>query len=216
VVTDAPPAVLYSLALLPPLSVAQPLAQWRARLHPDYAPKISPHITVKQPFVRQESADQSAYDSPHASAPQHEAELMRALGRCISTHTAFTLQLETPSFFSSSRYGSVVYLGVRRSAALDALSFTLVHAVAALGYITHGLDPERENGLFFPHLTLTQGLSKADAERAVAMLGSAADCSFLATRLVVGRAGDDGVWHRPYELSLAPSVQRSDARVGPL
>ena len=71
----------------------------------------------------------------------------------------------------------------------------MVVALARNGVETRAVTPEREMELFFPHLTVAQGLT---AERAVQVLGAARahhePQSFQAERLVLGRSWDELSW----------------------
>ena len=191
------PAMLYSVALLPPARVSEPLAAIRARLDPEHAPKTTPHITLKQPFATETNA-------------LNEAALVRALSRACARHPSFQLELEGVSFFESPRFGCVLYIGARACPQLHALSAALVHAIAELGHKTLGLELEHENRLFFPHLTLAQGLGRQEAEHAQRELSELGSYAFSAERVVVGRCGPDGVWERPYELGLDRSQHSLD------
>ena len=189
----------YSVALLPPPWVSAPLAAIRAGLDPEHAVNTTPHITLKQPYSMRATAS-------------HEAALARSLSRACARHASFPMTLEGVSFFESPRYGCVLYIGARDGPPLHRLSSALVHAIADLRHETPGLDAERENQLFLPHLTLAQGLRREDAVRAQRELVDLGSYSFEAERVVIGRCGSDGVWATPFEFGLPRSLPNVDVQ----
>lgn len=188
-------AMLYSFALLPPAVVSDPCAAARARFDPDHAGKTVPHITMKQPFELR------------ASLSGGEARLIECIKQVAAAREPFVVELGRVDVFHTSRFGSVVHLAVAPSDALSGLHAGLVRTIAALELPTAGLDADQEERLFYPHLTLAQGLTPAQASSVVRELTAPWPRSFVAVDLVVGRCGSDGVWHRPFVLQLGTSVR---------
>lgn len=179
--------MLISFAILPPPALAAPLASLRARLDPHHAPRTTPHVTLKQPFVLTDSGQQDA--------------LVSRVAHVCSRVAGFELTTREVSMFESPVFGAVVHLRVELSDALHALQRLLVSTVAELGVVNH--EPEREVRLYYPHLTLAQGLSVEAGRAALVELGQLEESSFRVEQVVIGCCADDGVWTIPHRLPLA-------------
>jgi hypothetical protein len=98
-------------------------------------------------------------------------------------------------FGGCSGYGYVVYVPVRATPALIGLHVRLVQGLADGGARTSGVGVEREVAMFFPHLTLAQGLTVEGAQQALAIARrELAPARFLADRLVTAWSADGDRW----------------------
>lgn len=158
----------YSIALLPPPHVSKPLAAVRAAFDPEHASKTMPHVTLKQPFACAEPG------------PPSEALLFQGVAAACARQPAFPVRLNRVGAFESPRYGCVVYYGVDPCDPLMQLSRAMVEAMRKLGHVTDRLTPDVENRLFFPHLTLAQGLSTQAADQAMRTLSVTVRAGVLA------------------------------------
>jgi 2'-5' RNA ligase len=128
--------------------------------------------------------------------------LVACIAGLCAEQSPFTVELGDVDVFDTAAFGSVVHLVVILSDALRELHAALVRAVSALELSTSGLDTAAEERLFYPHLTLAQGLTPEGARAAVRALDGPWPRAFVAADLAIGRCGDDGVWHRPLGLRL--------------
>ncbi|HEX5657302.1 MAG TPA: 2'-5' RNA ligase family protein [Polyangiales bacterium] len=176
--------MLVSFALAPPPELAQTFAVLRAQLDPEHAPKTIPYLTVKQPF---ETGDLEAV-----------LERVRALRlREVS------IVLRESGVFDTAQFGSVLHLHAPRTPELDALHTALLQALADVSQ--SGPRPEVEDRVFYPHLTLAQGLEAAVAREALGKLTLALPIAFEARELVMGVRDEQGVWNRPHTFALSAS-----------
>lgn len=191
--TREKPLPLYAMALMPPPDISAVCADVRRQFDPERSDKTFPHITLKQPFMFPDDA------------AAHEKALLLATQRVCSHHAALTVQLGEISSFDSPVHGSVVHVQVTLSSSLHRLQQALTEAVAAIGGITTHLTPALETRVYYPHLTLAQGLSHAAA--AAAMAGENIPAfnqqQFVAHQVVVGRCGEDQVWQQIGHFPLA-------------
>ncbi len=175
--------VRYSFALVPPEPLAQVFACQRVRFDPGHADTV-PHITMKLGFVIGDGALAT------------HSDLVEWLEQEYRHQRPFEVQLGEVGMFSScSGYGHVVYVGVRLTPALIELHARLVEGLAKVGARTSGVSVEREVAMFFPHLTLAQGLTEGDAQQALAAARrELAPVMFPADRLVTARSADGERW----------------------
>lgn len=175
--------VRHSFALVPPEPLAQVFARHRARFDPGHADTV-PHITMKLGFVLGDGALAT------------HSDLVEWLEQECRQQRPFEVQLGEVGMFSScSGYGHVVYVGVCLTPALMELHSRLVEGLAKVGARTSGVSVEREVVMFFPHLTLAQGLTEAGAQEALAAAQrELTPVMFLADRLVTARSADGERW----------------------
>lgn len=185
--------MLRSFALLPPERLAQTFAAQRARFDPRHAATTIPHVTMKLAF--------RLGKRPLAT---HADLIVWLRGQCRHQQS-FPVYLDEVGVFSScGGHGHVVYIAVRRTSELVELHDRLVFELARAGVQTPGMTIAREIDLFFPHLTLAQGLSAATAQE----IFEIARCehvpsAFMADRLVLGRSDDGVVWSLAGEIGFA-------------
>ncbi|HAP38665.1 MAG TPA: hypothetical protein DCQ94_02795 [Nitrospira sp.] len=175
---------LHSFALVPEGPLADLLAAQRARFDPVHAAVTVPHVTMKLACMLNGSA-----------LPTHEALITWLARECLK-QPPFPVHLgEVGTFESCNGHGHVLYIAVRATAPLIELHDRLVQRVALAGVKTAGLSIEREVAMFFPHLTLAQGLS-ADAAREVLSIAKREHVAsaFVADRLVTARSVDGTRW----------------------
>ena len=182
---------MHGCALFPPPEYAAPLAAIRARFDPVHATKTVPHITLKQGFAG------PAFDSAEEQA------LVAAVVAAARPFAALHVELDRVDSFGSPEFGGVVYARVLSGPELGALSAAIVNAVSALGYATPQFPAEHENELFFPHLTLAQGLAPHEVDAMLAALGRWRPLQFRARLVGLGRCDADGVWRTPFTCRLS-------------
>ncbi|MET0283448.1 MAG: 2'-5' RNA ligase family protein [Polyangiales bacterium] len=184
--------MLVSFALVPPASLSTTFAALRAQLDPEHAAKTIPHLTMKQPF---------------------ETDQLDDVRACVAALRlpAVAIDLREAGVFDTPQFGAVLHLHAPRTPALDALHLTLLHAVAHLAH--SGPRLEVEDRVFYPHLTLAQGLTPARAREALASLTLQLPIAFEARELVMGVRDERGVWNRPHSfaLSAAPTAEAAPA-----
>jgi 2'-5' RNA ligase len=176
-------STVWSFALVPPEPLARVLTRQRARFDPAHATTI-PHITMKLAFVIGEGALATYSD------------LVGWLEQECWHQRPFEVQLGEVGVFSScSGYGHVVYIAVNPTPALVELHARLVQGLADVGARTSGVSAKREMALFFPHLTVAQGLSAVAAQEVLEIARyEYVPVVFMADRLVVGRSEDGVGW----------------------
>lgn len=184
IVDGAPRQEVHSFALVPQEPLAGRFAAQRARFDPVHAAVTVPHVTMKLACVLTESA-----------LPTHEALITWLTCECLNQRP-FQVHLgEVGTFESCSGHGHVLYIAVRPTAPLIDLHDRLVRRVVLAGAKTAGLSIEQEVAMFFPHLTLAQGLSAAAAQEALALAREEHVVStFLADRLVTAHSVDGRRW----------------------
>jgi 2'-5' RNA ligase len=183
--------LLHSLAILPPADLATRWSAVRASYDREHAAKTVPHITLKQPFTLT------------GELPARESAMVERLRETCALHGHFSLDLQDVAVFVSRVHGHVVHVKVALSAPLRALQHAIVRLLAREHYTAETDDPAQEERLFYPHLTLAQGLTDEQARRMLQELAATWASSFDAVAVVVGRRGANGVWQRPYVLPLA-------------
>jgi 2'-5' RNA ligase len=176
-------SAVWSFALVPPEPLARVFAEQRARFDPAHAATI-PHITMKLAFVI------------GVGALATHNDLVGWLERECRRQRPFEVQLGEVGVFSScSGYGHVVYIAVNLTPALAELHARLVQGLADVGAWTSGASVEREMVMFFPHLTLAQGVSAATARKILNVARREhMPATFVADRLVLGRSDDGVAW----------------------
>lgn len=181
---SVPGSILHSFALLPEEPLARVFATQRARYDPVHASMTVPHVTMKLACVLGEGP------------PATHEDLITWLIRECRDQRPFEVQLGDVGIFEScSGYGYVLYVAVRPTPPLVELHDRLVHALARAGAKTAGLSIEQEVSMFFPHLTLAQGLSVAGAQESLALAWEEHVVStFLADRLVTAHSVDGRRW----------------------
>lgn len=190
-VKNMPVSPLYAMALVPPPALSDACAAVRRQWDREHSDKTFPHITLKQPFT---FAEHSA---------EREAELLLLVHRVCAAHRALQVQLESVSSFESPAHGNVVHVQVALSPAMHALQQALTKAVFSIDGRTAAMTPEQEIEVFYPHLTLAQGLTKTAAAALLATALPAIERqTFLAKSVVVGRCRADGVWEKIADFSL--------------
>ncbi len=174
---------VWSFALVPPEPLARVFAGQRARFDPSHAETV-PHITMKLAFVIGEGTLATHND------------LVGWLERECRHQRPFEVQLGEVGVFSScSGYGHVVYIAVSLTPALIELHARLIQGLADVGARTSGVTVEREMAMFFPHLTLAQGLSAVTARKILNVARREhVLATFIADRLVLGRSEDGVAW----------------------
>ena len=175
---------VHSFALVPEGPLADLLAAQRARFDPVHVAVTVPHVTMKLACVLGEGL-----------LATHEDLITWLIQECRDQRP-FEVQLgEVGTFESCSGHGYVVYVAVCLTPSLVELHDRLVHGLARAGAKTAGLSIEQEVSMFFPHLTLAQGLS-ADAAREVLSIAKREHVAsaFVADRLVTARSVDGTRW----------------------
>ncbi|HTU61975.1 MAG TPA: 2'-5' RNA ligase family protein [Polyangiales bacterium] len=182
---------LYGCALFPPPADAEPLARIRQRFDAEHASRSEPHITLKQPF--------------HGPEPEsvEESELVTLLRRSAAPFGPLQVHLRRIGTFRSPVHGSVVYARVEAEPVLHALARVVIAAVHDAGFETPSLSVEHETELYFPHLTLAQGLNEYAAQNMLAELANFAPRSFTVKRIGLGVCKADGRWQTPHTWSLS-------------
>lgn len=177
------PSRMYSFALVPPEPLARVFAGQRVRFDQEHATTI-PHVTMKLSFGLGEGTLKTQDD------------LGGWLERECRDQRPFEVWLDEAGMFGAcSGYGYVVYVPVRATPALIRLHARLVQGLADGGARTSGVDVEREVAMFFPHLTLAQGLTVERAHEALAIARrELAPAMFLADRLVTAWSADGDRW----------------------
>lgn len=183
---------MYSMALIPPPDLSDIYNNIRQKFDSERVNKTFPHITLKQPFI---FAD---------ADPIHEQKLLEAMKLLCHQQKPFDVQIDNIDMFDSPAHGSVVHLQIHNTPLLSALQSAIVRAVNNIGGITEKLLPEQEEKIYYPHLTLAQGLSRAAAEAAIASIDThtMGHSAFRVQQLVVGRCGSDQVWQKIAELDF--------------
>lgn len=182
---------LYGCALLPPLAEAEPLARIRARFDPGHAAHSQPHVTLKQPFLGPEAGSAA------------ERVLVESVTRATARFAPLTIRLAELGSFGSPIHGHVVYAKAEGGAQIYALARALIDAVEASGFRTPNLPVAHEKELYFPHLTLAQGLSAPAAEAMLAQLIDFEPRSFVIHSVGIGRRLGDGTWLTPFACKLS-------------
>lgn len=174
---------VHSMALVPPEPLARVFASQRDRFDREHATTI-PHVTMKLSFGLGEGTLKTQDD------------LRRWLERECRDQRPFEVWLDEAGMFGAcSGYGYVVYVPVRATPALIGLHARLVQGLADGGARTSGVDVEREVAMFFPHLTLAQGLTVEEAQLALTVARrELAPVMFLADRLVTAWSADGERW----------------------
>ncbi len=174
----------HAFGLLPTERLARGFAAQRARFDQSHASPTVPHVTMKQPFVLGEG-----------QLTTHD-DFVEWLNRECCLQRPFEVQLDDVGVFDSrSGYGHVVYVRVRVTPSLIELHDRLVRALAQAGARTSGITAENEVALFFPHLTLAQGLSASAARDVLALVQREHVAStFMADRLVIARSREGTRW----------------------
>jgi 2'-5' RNA ligase len=181
---------LYSLALLPPPPVAAPLAGYRRSFDPSRADSFVPHLTLKLPF------------SLGSGSLTSETALEEVAGALCATPPPGAVR-RVGVFDSCGRHGHVLHAQVD-PAPLRRLHEILVLGLWRAGAATEKISPEREVELFFPHITLAQGLSQRAAMEACEQVRSSfSTTSFLASSLWIGRSRDGHSWELGATLSFS-------------
>lgn len=177
------PSRRYSFALVPPEPLARVFAGQRDRFDQGHATTI-PHVTMKLSFGLGEGILKTQDD------------LGRWLERECRGQPPFEVWLDEAGMFGAcSGYGYVVYVPVRATPALIELHARLVQGLADGGARTAGVSVERELAMFFPHLTLAQGLTAEEAQLALMVARrELAPAMFLADRLVTAWSADGERW----------------------
>lgn len=190
---------MHGCALFPAPEHAAPLAAIRARFDPVHARKTVPHITLKQGFT-----------GPIFDSVEEQALVAAVLG-AASGFSSMRVELDRLESFSSPEYGGVVYARVVARPELSALAAAIVNAVAELGYATPAFPAEHENALFFPHLTLAQGLAPGAVEAMLSALSNWQPLQFRAHTVGLGRCDGEGVWRTPFTCRLDAATATESA-----
>jgi len=171
----------YSIGLIPPHDISRKLSNVRREIDPEHAIKTIPHITLKQPFNLLNGVSKQI--------------LINRVDALEIRFIPISIFLESLSRFYSPIYQNVIYLKVGMNRELMTLQSDIVLSLSEIAVEHPQLQTQREIEVFYPHLTLAQGLDDDVVEGVMERCASQFEqIEFMAEKLVVASSDQEGNW----------------------